>query len=167
MKTKIFITLIFCILCGVSKLDAQVQDYKSAIGLRLGYPVSLSYKTFISDRAAIEVYAGYRNYSYFNWFNLGGLYLHHTAIKSVEGLAWYVGGGANVLFWSYDDTFYPNNDYASTSFGISGALGLDYKFDKIPLNLSVDWLPTFFVGGEFNTGFGASYGALSARYIIK
>jgi hypothetical protein len=27
--------------------------------------------------------------------------------------------------------------------GVSGVLGLDYTFDNIPLNVSVDWAPTF------------------------
>ncbi len=158
----------FCTLAGITNMNAQVQDYKSAIGLRFGYPLSLSYKTFISDPAAIEGYVGFRSYSYYSWFNIGALYQHHMPIKSVDGLAWYVGGGANVFFWSYDKDYYPGYaDFSTTSFGISGCIGLDYKFDKIPLNLSVDWLPTVIIGGEFLSGFGGSYGALSARYILK
>ncbi|HMW40548.1 MAG: hypothetical protein K1X68_12925 [Saprospiraceae bacterium] len=168
MKAKLFI--IFSLVCFlfISKAGAQVQDYKSAIGLRFGYPLSISYKTFINDKAAIEGYAGFRSYSYYSWFNIGVLYQHHSKISSVEGLAWYIGGGANAFFWSYDDTFYPNaSDYSSTSFGISGCIGLDYKFKNIPLNLSVDWIPTVSFGGEYLNGFGASYGGLSARYILK
>ncbi|MEO6190596.1 MAG: hypothetical protein ABIO44_09850 [Saprospiraceae bacterium] len=167
MKNKIFIVLIFSIICGFSKMDAQVQNYKHAIGLRLGYPLSISYKRFISDKGAFEAILGYRNYSYFSWLNFGVLYEHHMPINSVEGLAYYFGGGASIYKWTYDKVFYPNNDYAGVSFGIVGCLGLDYRFKDIPLNLSIDWLPTVALGGEFNTGFGASYGGLAVRYILK
>jgi hypothetical protein len=168
MRNKIIIAMVFCLLFVFSKADAQVQDYKSAIGLRLGYPISISYKTFINDNAALEGYAGFRGYSYYSWFNVGALYQYHKPIESVDGLAWYFGGGANVFFWNYDNTFYPNSDdFSSVSFGISGVIGLDYKFADIPLNLSVDWLPTFIIGGEFLSGFGGNYGALSARYILN
>jgi hypothetical protein len=85
----------------------------------------------------------------------------------VEGLKWYFGGGASAYYWNYDNDFYPNNDFASLSFGLHGIVGLDYKFADIPLNLSIDWIPTVVIGGEFLTGFGGSYGALSARYVLK
>jgi hypothetical protein len=47
-----------------------------------------------------------------------------------------------------------------------GVIGLDYKFSEIPLNLSVDWMPTYFLGGYIG-GFGGGYGSLSARYVLK
>lgn len=162
MKKLIF-TLCLA-LCCVFAAQSQ-SSYKSAIGLRFGYPLSVSYKHFISDPGAIEVFAGFRNYTYYNWFNVGGLYEHHSAISSVEGLQWYVGGGASVLFWSFDDGF-AYGDASNTSIGIMGALGLDYKFANAPFSLSVDWLPTFFVNG-YGDGFGGGYGALAARYVLK
>ncbi len=167
MKFKFSTLIIIASICAFTKADAQVQDYKSAVGLRFGYPLSISYKTFINEKAALEGIVGFRSYAYYSWINVGAFYQHHMAINSVDGLAWYLGGGANVYLWSYDNTYYPNNDYASTSFGISGVIGLDYKFKDIPLNLSVDWMPTVIIGGEFLGGFGGSYGGLSARYILK
>ena len=162
MKKLIFIFSL--VVCCVFAAQAQ-SEYKSAIGLRLGYPLSVSYKQFISDPGAIEVFAGFRNYSGYGWFNVGGLYEHHSAITSVEGLKWYVGGGANLFFWNFDKGF--NNDgAANTSIGLMGALGLDYKFANAPFNLSVDWLPTLFVNG-YGSGFGPGYGALSARYTLN
>ncbi|MFZ1257293.1 MAG: hypothetical protein WAR77_13120, partial [Saprospiraceae bacterium] len=64
------------------------------------------------------------------------------------------------------DVYYPNNDFSSSSFGLSGCLGLDYKFADYPINLSADWIPTFFING-FGDGFGAGYGALAVRYVFK
>ncbi len=161
MKTRFF-TLLMALLFVASV--SQAQDYKSAVGLRLGYPLSVSYKTFISDRGAFEGVAGFRSYVGYSWFNVGAYYQHHNEISSVDGLRWYYGAGANVYFWSYDSGFL--NAGSTTSIGISGVLGLDYKFNDLPLNLSVDWIPTFFVNG-FGSGFGGGYGALAARYVLN
>ncbi|NOT37360.1 MAG: hypothetical protein HOP11_08285 [Saprospiraceae bacterium] len=163
MKKLLFLSILFITILATS--TTQAQDYKSAIGLRLGYPTSISYKHFISEKGAIEGVLGYRGYTYYNWLNLSGFYEHHNAIASVDRLSWYYGGGASIYKWSYDDDFYPNNDFNSLSFGLHGIIGLDYRFD-FPLNLSVDWIPTVILGGEFLSGFGGSYGALSARYIL-
>lgn len=162
MKKLLFLfAFAFCCFFG-----AQAQkNYNSAIGLRLGYPLSISYKQFISEPGAIEIFAGFRNYSSYNWFNVGGLYQHHFDIPSVEGLNWYVGGGASIYFWSYDFDL-PGDDDTNTSIGILGNLGLDYKFANAPINLSADWVPAFFVNG-YGSGFGGGYGALSARYTLK
>jgi hypothetical protein len=161
MKKLIFtLSLVLCCVFA-----AQSQGYKSAIGLRFGYPLSVSYKHFISEPGAVEVFAGFRNYAYYNWFNVGAIYEHHKPISSVEGLQWYFGGGASVFFWSFDDGFF-NDNSSNTSIGVMGALGLDYKFANAPFNLSVDWLPTFFVNG-YGNGFGGGYGALAARYTLK
>jgi len=159
--------LIFTLsIVGCCIFAAQSQStYKTAIGLRLGYPLSASLKHFISEKGAVEVYAGYRGYSFYSWVNIGVLYQHHTQIASVEGLQWYLGGGGAVYFWNYNRGF-NNGDAANTSFGVSGCLGLDYKFADFPINLSVDWVPTFFVNG-YGNGFGAGYGGLAVRYTLK
>lgn len=150
-------------LCFAFALNTQAQDYKTAIGLRLGAPVSVSLKHFLNEKGAVEAFAGFRNYSGYGWFNAGAMYQHHSAIKEVEGLKWYWGVGGAAYFWNYDFA----GDYASTTFGILGALGLDYKFATAPVNLSVDWVPAIFIGNGYTSGFGAGYGALSARYVFK
>lgn len=165
MKKLIFTFAL--LLCVVFAAQSQ-SEYKTAIGLRLGVPLSISVKHFISDPGAIEVFAGYRNYGgltyNYGWFNAGAMYEHHMPISSVEGLKWYFGGGASIYFWHYDEGFL--NPGSNTSIGILGNLGLDYKFNNVPVNLSVDWVPAFFVNG-YGNGFSGGYGALSARYTLK
>ena len=142
---------------------AYSQDYNSAIGLRLGFPNSVSYKHFISEQGAIEAFAGFRSYAGYGWFNVAAAYEHHWAISSVDGLSWYAGGGASAFFYNYDAGFLGGSN---TSIGILGALGLDYKFEDLPLNLSLDWMPILFLNG-FDDGVNGGYGALSVRYVIK
>jgi len=161
MKTKIFSAFVaFLLFASLS----QAQDYNSAIGLRFGVPTSVSYKKFLSDRGAFEGTVGFRSYSGYSWINIGGYYQLHNDISSVDGLKWYYGAGANIYFWSWDNSFV--NPGSSTSFGISGVLGLDYKIQSAPINLSVDWIPTFFLNG-YGNGFAAGYGAFSARYTLN
>lgn len=151
---------------GVS-LNIYSQEYKSAIGLRLGIPLSVTYKTFLNEKAALEFVAGYRNNTYWKYIDLGGYYEYHMPFPNVQGLKWYFGGGVNVFIWSYDDVYYANNNYKSTNFGIAGCIGLDYKFADMPLNLSVDWIPTFFISSDIYSGFNGGQGALAVRYVIK
>lgn len=161
---KAIITLALSCFCF---FVAHSQSYNSAVGLRLGYPLSASYKQFINEQGAIEGFLGFRSYTYYSWFTVGATYQHHLPIPSVEGLNWYFGGGASAFFWKEKNNFFGDDDnFSSTSLGILGVIGLDYKFENAPFNLSVDWMPIFFVNG-YGNGFGGGYGALSARYVLN
>lgn len=159
MRTRLLSVLSFVVLFSLS---SYAQDYNSAIGLRFGSPTSLSYKKFVSNHGAFEGVVGYRGYSGYSWINIGAYYQHHNDIATIPNLRWYYGAGANIYFWNWDGLSLGN----STSFGISGVLGLDYKVEEIPINVSVDWIPTFFVNG-YGNGFGAGYGGLSIRYTLN
>ncbi|MEP6647606.1 MAG: hypothetical protein ABJC12_11015 [Saprospiraceae bacterium] len=161
---KKFVLLFSMLVLFAIANSAHAQGYKSAIGLRLGSPLAISYKFFISDPAAIELYLGYRSYGVgYTFLNPGAMYQYHFPISSVEGLQWYVGGGASLYLYSYKSSYGTAGD--NLAFGINGVLGLDYKFANAPINLSADWLPTIVIGGF--SGFGAGYGALSARYTLN
>jgi hypothetical protein len=164
MKKLVLLFSMFLLVALTSALKAQ--DYHSAIGLRLGSPLAASYKFFISETDAIEVYLGFRSYGSigYTFINPGAMYEHHLPISSVDGLHWYFGGGASAYLYSYKSIY--GTAGSNFGFGINGVLGLDYKFKDAPLNLSVDWLPTIVIGGDFG-GFGGGYYALSARYVLK
>ena len=145
--------------------EAKAQNYQSALGLRLAFPLAASYKFFISEPAAIELYLGIRSYSIgYTFLNPGAMYQYHFPINGVDGLNWYVGGGASLYLYNFKDNYCSDCD--GLAFGLNGALGLDYKFANAPINLSVDWLPTIVIAGNFS-GFGGSYGALAARYTLN
>jgi len=147
----------------------QAQNYKTAVGARLGYPLSASIKHFINDSHAVEAYVGTRGRFDYRFTSISAAYQIHKplSIDGFDGLSWYYGFGGSVYFWSWDDqySFYAN-EFNGTSFGIQGYLGLDYKFENIPLSLTVDWVPSFFING-FGSGFGGGYGALGVRYVLK
>lgn len=69
-----------------------------------------------------------------------------------EAFNWYVGAGPSMLI---DDPFY---------LGFSGEIGIDYHFVEVPLSLSLDWRPTFWLIEETDIragGFG-----LNVRYVF-
>lgn len=158
MKKLLFIAV--CML-GIS-FSSFSQEYDSAIGGRLGFPLSASYKTFISESNAIEVYGGLEFASGFSTFAVNGAYQVHTPLDTADGLSWYWGAGAGVSFFTFRNSFIGTT--GGTTFGAQGYLGLDYKFDDLPLNLSVDIIPTIGFGG-FGSGLGFG-GALAARYVL-
>lgn len=171
MKNPLLIVLLALFFCAAHTTEAQ--EYNSSIGARLGSPFSASYKNFISEQGAIELFGNFRTrgvLTSYRWtrFGLGGAYQHHfdLEIEELEGLKWYVGGGATAYFWTYsNDSIF--NEYDNLSIGVQGYVGLDYGFEDIPLNISLDWVPTIILGDGYVSGFGANYGALSVRYILS
>jgi len=160
MKTKIFSLLVVLF---VFASNGQAQDYKSAIGAKLGYGLIASYKTFFNESSAVDIFGGLR------WGGLaaGAYYEMHKPISSVDRLKWYWGLGGSFTTWSFGV-----GDIGYWELGASGVLGLDYSFDNIPLNLSVDWAPTIVVANNWGENWGLSrfrggYGALTARYILS
>ena len=171
MKKSKFIALAFSLIICFAK-DLFAQDGAQYIGLRLGAPSSLSYKYFSSENNAFEVTAGtygsrrgFTSTNGFRWYSVSAAYLLHKDLEQIENLKWYYGGGASAQYWTWNDTFY-QDQYSGTSFGVQGYIGLEYNFENIPLNLTLDWVPTVFING-FNSGFGAGFGSLAVRYVIS
>ena len=161
--------LVLFLLClGLFTLPTTVLA-QSAVGVRFGSPLSLSFKTFLVEEShAVEAFAGIRFWSFgFNQLSVGGLYQKHfdIGIDDLEGLQWYVGGGASYNRFIVRDCSACGGNGA---IGIIGNAGLNYIFEDLPLNLSVDWTPTLLVGNGFQSsafGWGGYY-ALSVRYVL-
>lgn len=79
---KILYRLSLCLIFALGmSLNTQAQgEYRTAIGLRLGSPLSASFKTFFSESSAIEIFGGMRGYSGYGWFNLGAAYAVHKPL---------------------------------------------------------------------------------------
>ena len=155
---------LFLVAFAAMPFFSDAQNYKLAAGLRLGYPTSASLKYFMSETSALEAYVGTRGYSGYRWYNVSGAYLYHKEISGVDGLQYYFGAGASIFFWNFDTIFGERG--STTSIGLQGYAGLDYTFADAPVNITVDWIPTFFLNG-FGSGLGGGYGTLGVRYIIS
>jgi hypothetical protein len=139
----------------VAQEDRSIQ-YKTAIGVKISGGVALSYKTFVKPTHALEAQGMF----FSEGVRFAALYEFHEG-TGVPGLSWYVGPGAHVGFWKKTSRVKYNS---SADVGIDGVLGLDYKFNGIPLNLSVDWQPGYsFLGA----GLQPQFGGLAIRYVLQ
>lgn len=134
-----------------SKASSGSSEYNTALGLRLGWPAGITIKHFVSSQSALEGIVGF----WYGGVNITGLYEYHMPIKGAAGLQWFVGGGLDFTSWNYAG-------YNGASIGIDGIIGLDYKIKSAPIDLSLDWKPSFYVAGV--GGFYGSGAALSVRY---
>lgn len=160
MKKLFLALLISMAVAGQANAQALGNEYTTAIGVKI-YPGAVSVKHFIKSDAALEGLA----YFYNHGFRVTGLYEFHGDINGAPGLKWYVGPGAHIGF--YNDRWnrlYPNED-ASVAIGIDGVLGLDYKFNGAPINISLDWQPSFNIVGR--SYFEGGWGGLGIRYTLK
>jgi len=131
------------------------SNYSSAIGVRLGAPTGVSLKHFISPHGALEAIGALY---WWGAVNVTGLYEYHGDIGDVTGLRWLIGGGADLTI--FNTAYY--GTYTGTAIGVDFILGLDYKINSAPIDISLDWKPSFFVTGVNH--FYGSGGALSIRY---
>jgi hypothetical protein len=129
MKHTLLTLVMFCTVACMQTLLAQ-DNYKLGVGVRLSNASptlsnSVSVKYFISDATALEGLV-----SFGSRFGIGGLFEIHKPFQTISGLQWFYGAGGYVGFEAGD-----------TYLGPTGVIGLDYKFNNIPLNLSLDWKP--------------------------
>jgi len=156
---------LFILIVGFSMLflsNSLAQNYKTAVGARIGYPLTLSGKYFINESIAVEGNLGLRAFSGYSWVALSAAGLKHKPLDVLDGLNWYYGAGLSVYFWRFDQI----NTLSSSSLGLQGYVGLDYTFKKSPINVTIDWTPTFFING-YTSGLGTRFGGLGIRYTLN
>lgn len=154
---KLLVASILVLIIGMA---LNAQDYKTSLGLRAGVPYGVTIKHFLSKTDALEgILAGH-----WQGFVVMGLYENEHWTGHYPGLNWFWGGGAHVGFWDAGNNPNLPRGYTGSVFGIDGILGLEYTFDDVPINLSLDLLPTFNLAGY--AGWGGINGALSIRYVF-
>lgn len=144
----------FVILLSLASVSKSQSGYRTALGVKVWDGAGISFKHFVSGNNALELVGFFWNQG----MRVTGLYEIHGPINGASGLQWYIGPGAHVGF--YDDKF-----GGGTFVGIDGVIGLDYKFNGAPINLSLDWQPSFEFGA--GRGFYGSWGGLGIRYTFK
>lgn len=174
---------IFALSVWVSQAAAQKKksavvaesSYKTAIGLKGIFNFddaipALTGKFFFGGKSALETmfafdwYRGYGTSS--NSYNLYLLYEYHgTFSQKLPELKWYAGGGAM-------GGLLTSSGYgaSSSTFRIGGSAigGAEYQFKKIPLAVSIDWMPTYIYVPDNSTGaFNADVVGIGAKYILN
>lgn len=149
---KYTITVIVLIFLSMPYL--QGQRYSNALGLRGGgNEIGLTFQQRIAYQSTIE---GLLTFST-NHYTLTGLYEFHQPMLT-RGLNFYVGGGPH-----FGRLFKQGEIEANNYFGLSGILGLEWKFLAMPVLLSADLRPQFHLNHvksmELRPG-------ISVRYIL-
>jgi hypothetical protein len=151
---KVFLLMLLSFAFTVSQAQSQSMNsssYRTALGVKVWNGGGISLKHFFAGNTAGE----FIGYFWTQGSRLTGLYEIHGNIAGSPGLKWYIGPGGHVGFY--------NTKYGDGSFiGVDGVLGLDYKFHGAPINLSLDWQPSFEFGT--NRGFYGNWGGLGIRY---
>jgi len=154
---KLLLTLAF----GVFVFSlVSAQDYNTGIGFRGGLVNGLTVKHFLNQKGAVEVLLATR----YKGFEITGLYEIHNPLANTGNLKWYYGVGGHVGFYNGDNTNWDDDEGSYTSLGIDLVLGLEYSFEKVPVNLSLDWKPEFNLFG-YSRFIGDGL-ALSVRFIF-
>ncbi len=144
----------------VKTIGPYSSSYKKAIGVKM-YPSAISYKSFLTENKAIEVLG----YFTLDGFRTTVMMEKYSSFANTDQLSWYIGYGGHIGLWSEEwKKNNPTHD-AGIALGVDGILGLDYKIKNAPLNLSIDWQPSFnFVGSSY---FESGWAGLGIRYTFK
>ena len=162
MKKLITTTLIFIFTVNYLSAQSMGRTYKTALGVKFAGGGGVTLKHFVNDKAALEGIGYFWRYG----ANITGLYEFHGDIKGAPGLKWYAGPGAHIGFWNnrWKDRW--GYSYSGTYAGLDGVLGLEYKFNGAPINISLDWQPSFNFGDgpDRYYGFYSGWGGFAIRY---
>jgi len=154
MRKIIAFAVLLSIASSVEAQGNRGSSYRTALGVKVWDGAGISFKHFVSGNNAIELIG----YFWSQGARITGLYEIHGPISGASGLQWYIGPGVHIGFY--------NTKYGDGAFaGIDGVLGLDYKFNGAPINISLDWQPSFEFGA--GRGFYGSWGGLGIRYTFN
>ena len=132
------------------------QEYQSAVGLRIGSSLGVSYKKFLEPKKAIE---GILSLNIFHRdemkIELTGVYLFHFGLN-VDGLKAFAGPGASAGIYVGDSSGF--------LMSIEGMAGFEYKFHSSPVALSFDWNPK--IQMIKNAGLKGDSFAFTLRYVL-
>ena len=145
MMKKLTLLLLTIGFIGLAQQETKAQalgsNYQNAIGGRFGVANGITFKHFMNDKNALDFILNFRaRKNHYSSFRLVGLYEIHAPITNATGLQWYYGIGGGIGSYTYKDDSHRDSDvYLS----VDGVLGLDYKFNGAPINIALDWKPSF------------------------
>ena len=146
---KIFTLFVVCL-----ALAATLNAQNSAIGLRLGGGTAnggeISFQKDLGTTNRVELDLGVINNPSYTGIALTGIYQWTWDLSQLaDGFRWYAGPGVGLRLFN------------GLGLGLHGQIGIEYSFEEIPIQLSLDSRPGWYFGGANGFDGGA---ALSVRY---
>lgn len=133
----------FLIMAAALAMAATANAQSNALGARIGggqgYGAELSYQRGLGGNR-LEADLGLRLGDHFTAFNLTGIYQWTGTIAGNFG--WYAGVGASVGFWSWESG---HDSDGNIGLAIAAQAGLEYNFQAVPIQLSLDIRPKFYL----------------------
>ena len=152
MSTKTYLVrlaLLILLFAGLA-VSAQAQKKTFGLGLIIGEPTGVSFKSWMDDKSAVDGAVAW-NFGEGGFLHLHADYLYHFNLIEIAGgeLPFYVGLGARVGF---------KKDF---TLGIRIPLGAEYLFESIPIGIFAEFVPILELipSTEFkgNFGFGGRF----------
>ncbi|MEM9547401.1 MAG: hypothetical protein AAGA77_15585 [Bacteroidota bacterium] len=157
-----FKQLVFLFICIISlNQTAAAQDYRSAIGGRLGSYISGSFTTFTSEDRSVEIIAGITREANTSQFLFGSFYRFHFDVTSqLPTLKWYAGLGL------YINSLEKEASSSELTFLPSAIIGMEYTLEHTPVNFFLDLSPYYNTDSATDSNFDV-HANLGVRYILK
>jgi hypothetical protein len=150
---KLFIALVAVFTLGTA--NAQIQDLGVRLGGGQGFGAELSAMWGLGGNR-LETDLGWHSDDGFTGIEFTGIYQWKGDIGS--GFNWFAGVGARLAMWSYDAAG-ADDDFA---LALAGQAGIEYNFDAIPIQLTLDIRPCFWLIPDTDFHWGDI--ALGIRY---
>lgn len=155
---KLLLAVAVLTLMGTSA-SAQIYAVGARLGGGQGYNAEASVQwSFLGQR--LETDLGWANVAHHRGFCLTGIYQWVNPIS--DGFVWYAGVGARFDRWHWEKGV-RSHDY-DFAVALVGQVGVEYTFEFIPLQLSIDLRPNFFLHPDTDLIWGDI--ALGIRYLF-
>lgn len=148
---------LWAVLLLLNIFSASAQRYGSALGVRWGRShFGGTYQHRVADRNTLEGLLTFNKTEIL----VGGLFeWHDPLLFNWRSFTTYVGGGPHVGFFRTDTL-------KKTFTGLSGIMGIEYKFPALPFVASLDFKPTFHFNHPNNDKRFEPQFAVSIRYVL-
>ncbi len=151
MKSKIITIILVSFVC----IQASTQEYKNAVGVRLGLTSGFTYQRQVDE---------FRGYKGMLSFRDGGLQItallesyRPLYLKFTDKMYYYTGLGAHIGYTLYQPQrgiltnplrYSYRYGHFSPVIGLDAIIGLEFRLDRAPLAFSLDAKPFFELFGQ-------------------
>ena len=129
IRTILFIIGLTFALSG----NLQSQQYKSALGLKVGNMAVVEFKSFFNNHFAIDISSGIYLVEYPGIFT-NVVFQYHHDLKT-DNLRWFYGAGVGSRYSRIE----------RHQIGIAGSVGMEFSVPDVNLAFSIGFQPTIFI----------------------